>query len=260
MELTSARDHLEAQRRLILSALALSRRKDWLTVLKAYQVRSGQVASAFVPVMLAQQQIDAPEVGMSAVAPLVGFTGQGYPAEWALKGAKTQVQRDMLMRTILQDTARQVAATSIASRPKVTGYVRVLEGASCARCVILAGKFYKYNQGFKRHPRCDCRHAPTNKEEPQNPRDIFDAMSAEEQDRTFTRAGAEAIRMGADMNRVVNARQGIQTAQVLGRQVKIATVGKRFSEYPRLMPETILAHAESREHALDMLRRFGYLI
>jgi hypothetical protein len=60
--------------------------------------------------------------------------------------------------------------------------------------------------------RCDCVHIPTAESDPEdltvNPRKQFDAMTREEQDRVFTKAGAESIRLGADMNQVVNARRG----------------------------------------------------
>jgi hypothetical protein len=38
--------------------------------------------------------------------------------------------------------------------------------------------------------------------------EYFQSLSAAEQDRVFTQAGAEAIRNGADLNQVVNARRG----------------------------------------------------
>ncbi len=41
-----------------------------------------------------------------------------------------------------------------------------------------------------------------------DPKQAFRSMSAAEQDRVFTRAGAEAIRLGADIGQVVNARRG----------------------------------------------------
>ena len=97
------------------------------------------------------------------------------------------------------------------------------------------------------------------------------------------KAGAEAIRLGADMNQVVNARRGVEKAQVGGREVLTTREGmtrlgeaskrmgasqfgrKRGHRYlfakdrVRLMPETILDLADDREHAVEMLRTFGYL-
>jgi hypothetical protein len=41
-----------------------------------------------------------------------------------------------------------------------------------------------------------------------NPRAWFDSLSKAEQDKQFTKAGAESIRLGADISQVVNARRG----------------------------------------------------
>ena len=40
-----------------------------------------------------------------------------------------------------------------------------------------------------------------------------EALSPAEQGRVFTTAGAEAVRLGADISQVVNARRGMSTAQ-----------------------------------------------
>ena len=36
----------------------------------------------------------------------------------------------------------------------VGGYVRMVQAGACSRCVVLAGKWYRKNQGFQRHPGC----------------------------------------------------------------------------------------------------------
>ena len=43
---------------------------------------------------------------------------------------------------------------------KNVGYVRMLNPPSC-RCSVLAGRFYRWNNGFLRHPKCDCVHVQT---------------------------------------------------------------------------------------------------
>jgi hypothetical protein len=59
---------------------------------------------------------------------------------------------------------------------------------------------------------CDCRMIPASedvaKDLTTDPREYFKSLSAAEQDKTFTQAGAEAVRLGADINQVVNARRG----------------------------------------------------
>jgi hypothetical protein len=79
-------------------------------------------------------------------------------------------------------------------------------------------------------------------------------MDAAEQDRVFGKGGAQAIRDGADMAKVVNARRGMVTAE--GRLFTTEAAGRT----PRLMPEQIYRDAASREDAIRLLRRFGYIL
>ena len=60
---------------------------------------------------------------------------------------------DVMILSGLADTGRQATATDIATRPNV-GYIRQLVGTSCPRCVVLAGRWYRWNAGFDRHPHC----------------------------------------------------------------------------------------------------------
>jgi hypothetical protein len=119
-----------------------------------------------------------------------------------------------------------------------------------------------------------------------DPQAYFNRLSRAEQDRVFTAAGAQAIREGGDMGQVVNARRGMYTTTTYGRRVQATREGAtaRGSFYrqerardiargrvpadigrsyrltsPRLLPEQIFELAESRDEAIAMLRRFGYL-
>jgi hypothetical protein len=164
----------------------------------------------------------------------------------------------------------------MAVRPEVDGYVRMLNPPSCSRCAVLAGKFYRWNRGFERHPNCDCRHIPTSEDQAgnltTNPQAYFDSLTRAEQDRIFTIKGAEAIRDGADISQVVNARRGVAKAQLFGRDVfhtyqgvtRHSLFGRRKRELGkrlpvRLMPESIYALAEDREDALRLLFLYGYI-
>jgi len=101
----------------------------------------------------------------------------------------------------------------MAARPRV-GYVRVVGANACNLCIVLAGRFY-WVEGFERHPHCLCVHqiaaysnqADAQKWAIQQQRAVFDALSAEEQDRRFGAAEAEAIRQGADIGQVVNSKR-----------------------------------------------------
>lgn len=171
-----------------------------------------------------------------------------------------------LVSTQVQDAARVATSVAMAADPTVTGYRRQLTPPSCARCVILAGRFYRINTGFLRHPRCDCVHVPAVGPSSDldglatfDPRAYFDSLDAVEQARTFTKAGAQAIRDGADIAQVVNARRGMRTSVAYGRTIRTTSVGARRLGRRRLMPEQIYEDARDRAHAVELLRRFGYL-
>lgn len=52
-----------------------------------------------------------------------------------------------------------------------------------------------------------------------DPKAYFRSLSRAEQDRAFTAAGAEAIRLGADIGQVVNARRGARGLTTAGARV-----------------------------------------
>lgn len=58
------------------------------------------------------------------------------------------------------DAGRGATGVSIAASRTINGYIRVLNGPSCARCIILAGKEFGWNAGFQRHPRLPMRLCP----------------------------------------------------------------------------------------------------
>lgn len=212
--------------------------------------------------------------------------GAGATPVRALTLGRTHL--DMIVRTQVADASRVANGVALTVRRHATGYVRMVSGGACSRCIVLAGRHYAWNQGFLRHPQCQCRNVPVAENVPgdvsTDPRKAFDAMSAAEQDKTFTKAGAEAIRNGADISQVVNARRGMRTASVFGRDVQITTEGTttrglagrrlgaresgrqlagnryRTARAPRLMPEQILREANgNRDEAIRLLKRFGYI-
>lgn len=195
--------------------------------------------------------------------------------------------------TGLNDVARAAVQSGMQARPAVTGYVRMLRGTSCARCAVLAGRRYKRAVAFQRHKRCDCIHVPAataGDDWTTAPRQYFNSLSAEDQDRLFTQAGAKAIRLGADMSQVVNAQKGVSVVAAYGQDVlrtlegttRRGIAGQRlkaegfskttglkstayaYSRTPRLMPEQIFQLAErlnwDRAEVLRQLKRFAYVL
>lgn len=301
----------------------------WLSVaprlfalLAAAQLLAARQADPYVDRALQEQGADPEAAGQINPAAFAGIASDGRPLEGLLyepvvrvkeaiaRGATPaqavnigRVSLDMIARTQIADAGRTADGAAVVARTRVGGYVRMLSPPSCSRCTILAGKWFRWNQGFQRHPRCDCRHIPASEDNAgdlrTDPRAYFDSLTPPEQDRIFTKAGAQAIRDGADMGQVVNARRGMAAASIGGRNVAITREGTtrrgyathvrrrvdqiegRVTEYdvrnmgrrgavgnyierrtrlPRLMPEQIYRVAGSREEALRLLARNGYLL
>lgn len=235
----------------------------------------------FVSSSLAGVASDGRELESLLIQPLIEMLvkeagGASFPE--ALSTGRDSMSN--IVKTQIHDAARVAEGTKIAADKQWKGYVRMIEPSACSRCILLAGRRYRWNAGFLRHPRCRCVHIPTSVEAPSvqaaSPRELFDAMSRSEQDRAFTKAGAEAIRLGADVSRVVNARAGMRVTQLpSGRLVKEAinyrgqtglyttrsgTGTPRKRGEIRLMPESILAYANgNRDEAIRLLRLHGYI-
>lgn len=183
--------------------------------------------------------------------------GAGAKPRRALTAGR--IDLDMIVRTQVADAGRVADGVAIAARPQVTGYVRMLSLPSCSRCIVLAGRRYRWNAGFARHPRCDCRHIPAVEDTADDlrtdPKKAFAGMGEAEQDQVFGKAGAQAIRDGADLAQVVNARRGIYVAG--GTQYTREAAGRR----PRAMPETLYREARgNRDEAIRLLRLHRFLV
>lgn len=284
-----------------------------MAVLTAGQFEAAQAGADSVPLILSQLGIDSPSVAVDAY-PFAGVASSGAPLVDVLYepviDAKVRVARgssarvaldqastllDGIVLTQIADAGRGGASVGVAARPRV-GYVRMLNQPSCARCTVLAGRFYRWSAGFLRHPRCDCRHVPSTEDVAgdlrTSPSGYFRSLPASEQERVFTKAGAQAIRDGADISQVVNARRGmtaasgrIQSSKVFGRDLYLTTEGTsvrgaagrrlaergtrvqpsgnrtlRYANAPRLMPESIYQIARGdRDEAVRLLRLNGFI-
>lgn len=138
-------------------------------------------------------------------------------------------------------------------------------------------------------PHCDCVHVPATEGRLKgakseglvtNPYDYFNSLSEREQDAIFTKYGAQAIRDGADIYQVVNARRGMSakgkrpfvsadsfyrryTKEGLGKRSVWRQRGGKTDRYGigRLTPEGIYAIAGGdRGVAEHLLRSNGYIL
>lgn len=185
----------------------------------------------------------------------VGVDGSGRSMESLLHGAVTTTKEAIgsgfgrvqsleagaaflasMMKTGLADLGRAADLTA-ATGKGYTHYVRVVNPGACQRCAILAG-MDSFRNAFKRHPACKCTTAPVVMDGTitppglhSSPDDYFESLSKAEQDRIFTKGGAEAIRSGAKVQDVVSARRGasgISTSRGIGRQTT-ANSGRRMT-------------------------------
>jgi hypothetical protein len=221
--------------------------------------------------------------------------GNGLTLQEAMLAGQAQLLR--MAASEVADAGRGAAGVAMVANRTVTGYVRMVRSGACARCAILAGRWYRWNADFQRHKRCQCYGTPATEARPgrrTNPMSFFNGLSRAEQDRRFTIGGAEAIRNGADIYKVVNASRSVQTLDAYGQKV-VATLegttrrgeffqqmrreaeqrtGQRFARTgadveqglprfhlrtPRLTPGEILRLSEDRDELIRMLKRFGYL-
>lgn len=273
-----------------LMASWLARIGRLANTLRQAQYTAASTADAFTDLVLKEQGMSSPSAGKVRTDAFVGISSDGRPLETLLQGpavatkaailkgvtidramATGQATLTMTLRTQVADAGRVADGVAVAVRQR-TGFTRLLVGESCSRCVILAGRFYRYSDGFLRHPNDDCIMVASQDEEAataegliNDPQAYFDSLSEYEQDKAFGRDGAQAIRDGADMNQVVNARSGMYTAGGLALTrtgtTRRALAGQRLGKgRKRLMPEGIYELASDHEEAVRLLRTHGYIV
>lgn len=204
------------------------------------QELAAMAADVYTDLILLDQGIEVDADGEIVPRSLAGVASDGRPLESLLvqpliqasvagaSGATLQEAMSAgaavltrIVGTQVADAGRSASGLGIAARPR-TGFVRLVEPKACSRCIILAGRWYHWSSGFARHPLCKCRNIPASEDTPMldaasDPMTHFNSLSETEQNRQFTVAGARAIRDGADINKVVNARRGALGLDVPGR-------------------------------------------
>lgn len=271
--------HDQQMRRITASTLLTARRLwgrlgagDWdeawrtlgpqmLALLVASQVAAGRESDGYVAAAVAELGLPDTQDGQVSARGLAGVASDGRPlasllyepviaarAAGAAGGLTTadalafgRASLDRIVTTQVADAARAAESVATVSRPAITGYVRMVSAPCCSRCAILAGRHYRWNEGFQRHPKCDCRHIPASEdvagdlttdprkliESGQVGRYVTDPKTGEERFvHGLSKDDRKAIvEDGADPAQVINAHRGMSTAQVFGRNVKITSEG-----------------------------------
>ena len=295
----AATDHYEEQRRFALIASAKVRKlwagvgddfdAGWLprlseasAAVRVSQSAAAVTSAAYTPALLQQSDVEALPVGDLDTTAFSGVSRYGTPVAEVLLGATTVAKgrvRDgwspaaargsagkwlmTMTQTLVADTGRSVNSADIAQRPQLGGYIRMLNPPSCKLCIPLAGKWFRWNQGFQRHPKCDCIHVASPSEDfakesgfVADPYEHFNSLSKSEQDALFGENDAQAIRDGGDIYRVTNTRtRGL--AKVTGRS---GWQARRYGTPSKMTVDDIyFAAGNDRKLAVSMLEREGYI-
>ena len=236
----------------------------------AVRVATGQyeLPDAFpVPEEFAGMSSDGGDLERALYVPAIRAKqaiGAGAPPMMAKQAVRAEFEK--IVRGMVADSGRQMATAGNATR-FTGGYTRMLNPPSCSRCAILAGRWYRWNDGFLRHPRCDCAHIPAKSRQwaadegfVADPYEYFNSLSEADQARLFGAGNAQAIRDGGDVFQVVNAgrgraRDGMSTTASTGRRGIYRGRGRR------LTPDGIYEAANGdRDAALRMLEQYGYVL
>ncbi|WP_181312474.1 hypothetical protein [Nocardioides campestrisoli] len=316
--LTRARSHYRNQQKIALAGVRAVRAavRSAATPAAATEAATMTVATYQLASALGGAKTMAAEAGrglLSLPSAFAGTTQLGFPIEWGIETIIDRLTADLdaELERLTEDAlagldlfvqAEIIAAGADAAAVEITGgqewtnYVRVLDLPSCDRCVILAGRIYRDLDGFPRHPRCDCQHWPVASwAEAEAAGLVTDPMVAFDRGQiggnvvqkdgtvkfkpSLSQADMRAIRDGADIQAIVNAKRGggrrpvgmtnAITTEIFGRTVKATLEGTtRRGEWRRknpglpirLRPESIYEHAKDRADAIRLLRLYGYLI
>lgn len=198
--------------------------------------------------MLAEQDI---ATAAEALLNSASFTTEVSRMVAMLDQTTTDYEFDRLARYLVSDAQRAAEDVQQVVIPTVTGWVRHLVPPSCSRCAILAGRTYRWSDGFKRHPGCDCIHVPTGENSPDDMTVDVDALFERGLVRDLSKADIEAYRDGADLASIVN----------LGRKrAGLREAGEVLVRDGRLTPAAIRNQAgNDRGRRLELLEENGYL-
>lgn len=276
-------EHYRAQQRLIVATLGLVRR-EWAQMGEDLEASWSRIGTR-IALLTASAQLGAArngadyvpatlrEIGAAAdaearlnLSAFAGVASDGRPLESLLYGAVVKARAtpaqslperlkaggtwlDMTVHTQVADAGRGAASVAIAATPR-TGYVRMVNPPCCARCAVLAGKTFLFNQGFLRHPRCDCIHAPIPLAGDVAKFTKWSETPSLDQITGLSKGDRKALADGADFNRVVNLKQRREGMRPKSQRTRAT----------KLTPDDIYRLAKDREDALRLLKRNGYLL
>lgn len=296
-----ASEEYEAQKRLTLATTLAVRAQwgrmggDWVSsfasigprlaaILAAGQVMSARSGAAYVPEVLEEQGMTPEPQGRVNANAFAGRAADGRPLESLLGMAVVRSKvggaleagesfLDQVVQTELEDAHRGAIQAATVARPR-TGYVRMVNTPCCKDCAVLAGKFFRANTGFLRHPNCRCFHLPTT-----DPASKYATYPDPSEITGLTEGERKALDAGGDYSQVINARRGAAKNKMttsegttrrgvaydaLGgdRRTDVRRPGERVrrTTRQRLAPDGIYRLASDEAEAIRLLKANGYLL
>lgn len=218
-----------------------------LVVVQHQAAQAVEVPSVSTAMLMEQRLVEAPVAALNALA----FTTAQADVERMLAEVEQDFQWrfDRLVAGLVQDAGRAAQTVDVAVRPQIA-HVRHLNLPSCSRCAVLAGRVYRFSEGFDRHPNCDCVMIPTTVA---NPDLTYDPkrLARDGMVRGLSAADLGALEAGADFGRVVNVR---------ARASGLTEAGVSLTRAGRPTPAGIFQVAgDDRSRALALLERHGYI-
>lgn len=303
-------EEYEAQKRLTVAATLAAREQwgrmkgDWWSsfeevapglemIVTASQVAAARQGAAYVPDVLEEQGQRPKAVARVNTNALAGTASDGRPLESLLGMAVVRSKRagdllagqsflDSVVSTQIADAHRASIQLGTIARPK-TGWVRMVNTPCCKDCALLAGRFYKANDGFLRHPNCKCYHLPST-----DPNAYEGTMPDPSEITGLTEGERKALEAGGDYSQVINAARGrnrvrgvrvTDTSKMTttegttrrgtaykamggGRSRDVRRKGDRYfsTQKRRLTPDGIYRIASTPEEARRLLVANGYLL
>jgi hypothetical protein len=244
-----------------------------VTITTAGQVATSTQATEYVSAQLTAQGSESQPEGKVNPLAFAGVAADGRPLESLLvlpaiasklRIAQGLPAKDALLSglgslitmtsTEVADAGRSAQRVATTSDRTAQGFYRVVKLPACSRCLALAGRWYSWEADFDRHPRCDCTAIPAaeasdiREADKYDPKRAFDALTADQQDKTFGKAAAQAVRDGADVGQVVNAKRGMTLPNTgYGRRAGFETVEGRTKRGAFARRSDARARREGRE-------------
>lgn len=217
------------------------------TVVATHQIAQAREGQESVAAMLAEQGINA---AADALLNLPAFTTSSptLSAMLAEVPEDSAFEFERLVESLVQDAGRAAESVAVATRTEI-GWVRQLTPPSCSRCVVLAGRIYRYSDGFLRHPGDDCITVPVKEGDDTRVEEPLELVR-KRQVRGLSKADIKALEDGADFGQVVNVRS---------RKAGLSEAGRVLARAGRPTPEGIYRSTGSRDEALALLKRHGYI-